>query len=179
LSLPGWLADGRRVAALQKDFLDWVYRTGTLRLRSNVTLKVFGGPQLSTADFRAQCSQAAQAGFQAEAARIKTDYDQRLTALRQKITHQEAQEKQQQDEVNQRRNEELGAGGEFVLGLFGGRKRSLSTSLTKRRLAEQAKDDLEQVRQTTGDPERPVPGVAAGAAEYDPGGANPLDQGRR
>jgi hypothetical protein len=147
MALPGWLADGRRMAALQRDFLDWVYRTGTLRLRSNMTLKVFGGPQLSTAEFRTQCSQAAQGAYQAEAAKIKADYDQKLTALRQKITKQEAEEKQQVDEVNQRHTEEMGAGGEFVLGLFTGRKRSLSTSLTKRRLAQQAKDDLEQIRQ--------------------------------
>ena len=44
MALAGWLADGRRITALQKDFLDWVYRTGTLRLRFNPTLKVFGGP---------------------------------------------------------------------------------------------------------------------------------------
>ena len=67
--------------------------------------------------------------------------------MRQKITHQEAEEKQQVDEVNQRRSEELGAGGEFLLGLFTKRKRSLSTSLTKRRLANQANDDLDQIRQ--------------------------------
>jgi hypothetical protein len=146
-ALPGWLADGRRMAALQRDFMDWVYRTGTLRLRANNTLKVFGGPQLSPADFRTQCSQAANAAYQEEAAKIKSDSDQKLTALRQKITHQEAEVKQQQDEVNQRRTEELGAGGEFVLGLFTGRKRSLSTSLTKRRLADQAKDDLVQLQQ--------------------------------
>ena len=146
-ALPGWLADGRKISALQKDFLDWVYRTGTLHLKANPTLKVFGGPQLSAAEFREQCSRAAHSAFEAEAAKIKADSDQKLTALRQKITRQEAEEKQQVDEVNQRREEELGAGGEFVLGLFTKRKRSLSTSLTKRRLAEQAKDDLDQVRQ--------------------------------
>ena len=144
--MPGWLADARRLATLQKDFMDWVYRTGTLRLRINATLKVVGGPQLSTADFKTQCSQAAQTAFQAEAARIKADYDQKLTAMRAKITHQEAKEKEQVDEVNQRNTEEIGAGGEFLLGLLSKRRRSLSISLTKRRLAEQAKDDLEQVR---------------------------------
>jgi len=50
----------------------------------------------------------------------------------------------QEKELNQRRLEEAGAGGEFLLSVFGGRKRSLSTNLTKRRLTAQAKQDLEQ-----------------------------------
>jgi hypothetical protein len=146
-SLPAWLSDARRTNALQKDFLDWVYRTGTMRLRANLTLKVFAGPQTSTAKFREMCSQAAQTAFEAEAAKITATYDQKKTVLRQKITHLEGQEKQQKDEVDHRKAEELGAGGEFLLGLFTRRKRSLSTSLTKRRLADQAKDGLDQVRQ--------------------------------
>jgi len=146
-SLPAWLTDARRANTLQKDFLDWVYRTGTLHLRANLILKVFVGPQTSTAKFREMCGQAAQTSFSAEAAKINATYDQKKTILRQKITHLEGQEKQQKDEVDHRKAEELGAGGEFILGLFTRRKRSLSTSLTKRRLADQAKGDLDQVRQ--------------------------------
>ena len=146
-SLPAWLTDARRANTLQKDFLDWVYRTGTMHLRANLTLKVFVGPQASTAKFREMCSQAAQTSFLAEVAKINATYDQKKTILRQKITHLEGQEKQQKDEVDHRKAEELGAGGEFILGLFTRRKRSLSTSLTKRRLADQAKGDLDQVRQ--------------------------------
>jgi len=142
-----WLADARRISAMQKDFPDWVYRTGTIRLRANQSLKVFAGPQTTTADFRDLCSQQAHANYQAEAAKINASYDQKITALRQKITREEAEVDKHKDEVNLRKKEELGAGGEFLLGLLSRRKRSLTTSLTKRRLAEQAKDDLAQVQQ--------------------------------
>ena len=43
--LPGWLADARRMSALQRDFSDWVYRSGTIKLRANPTLKVFSSPE--------------------------------------------------------------------------------------------------------------------------------------
>ena len=142
-----WLADARRVGAMQKDFPDWVYRTGTIRLRANQSLKVFAGPQTTTAEFRDLCSHQAHANYQAEAARISASYDQKITALRQKITREEAEVDKHKDEVNQRKMEEFGAGGEFLLGLLSRRKRSLTTSLTKRRLAEQARDDLAQVQQ--------------------------------
>ena len=49
-------------------------------------------------------------------------------------------------ELSQRKMEELGTHAENVLGLFGGRKssRRLSSSLTKRRMTEQAKADVEE-----------------------------------
>jgi hypothetical protein len=50
----------------------------------------------------------------------------------------------QKDELGQRRMEEVGKGAELLLGMLGGRKRSISTSLTKRRMTAQAKAQLKQ-----------------------------------
>jgi hypothetical protein len=54
--------------------------------------------------------------------------------------------REDETELSQRRMEELGTHAENVLGLFGGRKssRRLSSSLTKRRMTEQAKADVEE-----------------------------------
>ena len=46
-------------------------------------------------------------------------------------------------ELSHRRMEEVGKGVENVLGLFTGRRRSISTSLTKRRMTSKAKIDVE------------------------------------
>nr|MBP7355411.1 hypothetical protein [Longilinea sp.] len=67
--------------------------------------------------------------------------------MKQKIKRQEKEVESQEDEVSQRRTEELGTHGELVLSLLGGRKRSISSSLTKRRLTQQAKADLEEEKQ--------------------------------
>ena len=46
--------------------------------------------------------------------------------------------------LNQRRIEEASTGLQTVIGLFGGRKRSINTSLTKRRMTSTAKANLKE-----------------------------------
>ncbi|HOD03723.1 MAG TPA: type IV secretion system DNA-binding domain-containing protein [Anaerolineaceae bacterium] len=146
-ALPAWLTDARRLTALQKDFIEWVYRNGSIRLRSNPTLKLVAGPDVSQAQFREQCSSAAKQAMQAEVDKLETTYRTKLETMKQKIKRQEKEVESQEDEVSQRRTEELGTHGELVLSLLGGRKRSISSSLTKRRLTQQAKADLEEEKQ--------------------------------
>jgi hypothetical protein len=146
VSPAGWLADARRVSALQKDFLDWVYRSGTIRLRANPTLKVYAGPQTTTAEFRALCSLQAHTAYQAEAARINATYDQKTTILRQKIDRDAVEVKQHKGEVNLRKKEEQAASGD-IFSFLSGRKINRTAALSKRRLAEQAQADLIQIQQ--------------------------------
>jgi hypothetical protein len=58
--LPSWLSDARTVKSLESDFTDWIYRTGTIQVRANEALKVYAGPEVSTAEFRELCSDAAR-----------------------------------------------------------------------------------------------------------------------
>jgi hypothetical protein len=145
--LPGWLSDAKRLKSLQADFIDWVYRAGTVRVRANETLKVYAGPDTSAGDFRELCSQAARSGLETEIAKLKDTYERKISLLEQKVSRQELEVKGQEDEVKERQMEELGTHGELLLSMFTKRKRSLSTSLTKRRLTEQAKAGLEQERE--------------------------------
>jgi hypothetical protein len=145
--LPGWLSDAKRLKSLQADFIDWVYRSGTVRVRANETLKVYAGPDTSPADFRELCSQAARSGLEAEIAKIKDTYERKISVLEQKVSRQELEVKGQEDVVSKRTMEELGSNGELLLSMFTKRRRSLSTSLTKRRLTSQAKTNLEQERE--------------------------------
>ncbi len=147
VALPAWLGDARRLAALQKDFVEWVYRSGTIYLRANEALKVYGGPDVGVGEFRERCSQAARQGMQAELNKIQNAYEQKLLALQQKLTRQQTETQNQAEEVEQRRVEEMGTHGELVLSLFTRRKRSLSNSLAKRRLTQKAQADLEREQQ--------------------------------
>jgi hypothetical protein len=142
----GWLADARRLTALQRDFTDWVYRSGTIKLRANPTLKVVGLPEASLADLREQSSQAARTGMQTELDKINRGFEAKFTALRQKLAKKQGDEEEQKSELDQRKMEEFSASGELLLSIFSKRKRSLTNSLSKRRMAEQARTDLEQVR---------------------------------
>lgn len=145
--LPGWLSDPKRLAALQKGFVDYLYRTGAIKIKTNPTLKITTPPHTTQADFREVCSQAARAGYQAEAEKITGNYDAKLTILRVKINKLASEEQQQREEVDQRRMEELSSKGELLLSMFTKRKRSLTYSVSKNRLTEQAKADLEQYQQ--------------------------------
>jgi phage host-nuclease inhibitor protein Gam len=92
------------------------------------------------------CSDAARQAAEADNKKLELSYGRKLDALEKKIERQKMEVSAQQDELSQRRMEDLGATGEFVLGLFSRRKRSLTTSLTKHRLASQAKENRDQER---------------------------------
>jgi hypothetical protein len=150
-TLPGWLTDVRKMSALQKGFLDWVYRNGTIHIHANPTLNVFAGPQITTAEFHELCSQAARAALKAEQDKATAAYQGKLTLLTQKIERQKLVVQEQEDIASRRKGETLVAGGEVLLGLFTKRKRSLNTTLSKNRMAEKAKSDLGEDRQLLAD----------------------------
>ncbi|GAP15456.1 predicted ATPase [Longilinea arvoryzae] len=146
-SLPGWLSDPKRFTALQRDFEDWVFRNGDLKVRANETLKVYAGPEVTTADFRKLCSDAARDAMQTDLEKIGLAYDKKMDVLKEKVRKQTNKVEEIQREVSQRTAEEVGKGLETLVGLFGGRKRSLSGSLSKRRMTASAKADLDTARE--------------------------------
>ncbi len=146
-TLPGWLTDARKMAGLQKDFLDWVYRNGTIHVHANETLKVYAGPQVTTAEFHDLCSQAARSALKTEQDKASAVYASKLVALQQKVEQQKLAVQEQENIANRRKQETMVAGGELLLGLITKRKRSLNTTMSKNRLAEKAKSDLEEASQ--------------------------------
>jgi hypothetical protein len=51
-----------------------------------------------------------------------------------------------QSQLNMRRVEEIGSGLETVISLFGGRRRSIATNLSKRRMTSKTDSDLQQAQ---------------------------------
>jgi len=142
--LPGWLSDPRQIKNMQADFSEWVYRTGTIRVRTNEKLKVFAGPEVSTGQFREMCAQAARDAMQAEVVKVEAAYQKKLTDLEQRIQQQNSEVQNRESSLSQRRMEELGTHGQLFASLLGGRKRSISSSMTKRRMTSEAKNRLDQ-----------------------------------
>src|SRR5439155_24679689 len=54
------LNDTKLITALQQDFVDWLFRTSSVKARANTALKVFAGPDVSQAEFMRACSEAAR-----------------------------------------------------------------------------------------------------------------------
>lgn len=140
------LSDAKLVAALQKDFTDWVYRTTTVKARANEFLKVYGGPDVSQADFMKACSEAASEARDKEIAKQAAKIDKAIASLQDKLAREERELRMDESELSQRKMEEMGTHAENVFSFLTGSRstRRVSSSLTKRRLTEQAKDDVEE-----------------------------------
>ncbi len=139
-------SDAKALAALQKDFADWAYRSGQTTVRANQALKLYAGPDVSQAEFRQRCAEAARAGRDAEVEKVSTAYDKRLAVIQEKLRREERELAEDQVRHSQRKLEEMGTHAENIFGLFGGRKssRRLTSSLSKRRLTEQAKAEVDE-----------------------------------
>jgi hypothetical protein len=138
-------SEARLMAALQKDFVDWAYRTTQVTVRAHEALKVYAGPDVSTAEFRRLVADAARAGRDEEQRKIVDLFNRRIQALDTKLSREERELDEDRSELSQRKIEEAGTNIENLLSLLSKRShRRLSTSLTKRRLTEQAKSDVDE-----------------------------------
>lgn len=146
--VPGWLTDSKKIAAIKVDFLDWIYRSGSLKLKANTRLKVVSTPEMSAADFHMKCKQAVEDALRDEIDKASSAFDTKINALERKIQTQELDVKAAEKSVNQRRLETLATGGSAVFGMLTGRRRSISSTLSKNRMASAAKDKLEGEEQT-------------------------------
>jgi hypothetical protein len=149
-SIDAPLNDIKLMSALQKDFTDWVYRTSAVKARANQALKVFAGPDVSPAEFMKACAEAARDARDAEIEKKTAQIDRQLKSLEDKLAREERELVKDEDELSNRKMEEAGTHIENITGLFGGRRKAsrLSSSLTKRRMTQQARADVEESKDT-------------------------------
>ena len=137
------LDDSTFVKGLEADFVDWIYRTQTMTIRVNETLEVIAGPDVSDEEFKKRCLEAVESKKDDAIDAVKDKYEQKLDKLEAKLKKEMLELEEDKQELGHRRLEEVGKGIENALGLFSGRRKSISTSLTKRRMTSKAKSDLE------------------------------------
>jgi ribosome-associated translation inhibitor RaiA len=137
------LDKARPLASLKRDFADMLYRTLTVTARANTALKVYAGPNVTSAEFMQTCAEAARAARDAEIDKVSAQYERKIRTLKNKLKREERELKQDEEELSERKWEELGTHAENFLGI-GRSRRRLSTSLTKHRLTQQAKADVEE-----------------------------------
>ncbi len=139
------LNDSKMMTALQKDFTDWIFRNSEVIARANVKLKVFGGPDVSQAEFMKACSEAASEGRDAELEKKTAAIDKKIKSVEDRLIKEERELRQDEEDLRNRNIETGLSGAETVAGLFGiGRKKSLSTSVSKYRMAQNAKEEVRE-----------------------------------
>ena len=149
-SIDAPLNDVKLMTALQKDFTDWVFHNSSIKARANQALKVFAGPDVSPAEFMKACADAARDARDAEIEKKTAQLDRQLKTLEDKLAREERELVKDEDELSNRKMEEAGTHLENLTGLFGGRRKAsrLSSSLTKRRMTQQARADVEESKDT-------------------------------
>ena len=144
LSLGSPLSDGSSIRELETDFKDWIYHEVSVTVRAQEDLDVYVGPEVSQGDFREMCAEKTREMIEEKQEKIEESFAKKMKTIKDRILREERELAEDEAEFSQRRLEELGTHAENVLSLLAGRKRRMTTSLTKRRMTSKAKADIKE-----------------------------------
>ncbi|MEJ2487000.1 MAG: DUF87 domain-containing protein [Anaerolineales bacterium] len=136
--------DTRAIKALESDFVDWVYRRASVTVLANEKLKMYAGPETTPGGFRKLTSDQARRELENELDATRDKFQKKLNDLKKKLNREQRELEDDRAEHSQRRMEELTTHFE---NLFGGKaygRRRISSSLSKHRMTQHAKDDIEE-----------------------------------
>ena len=138
------LSDDKLLRSMKADFTDWVYRNTEVLIKANETLKVYAGPDVSPEKFAQLCQKAAAEEAEIEIDKIESRFEKRIDSLGKKLLREERELEEDEAEYKQRKMEEAATHAETLFSLFSKRRRSVSSSMTKRRMTARAKKDVEE-----------------------------------
>jgi len=153
------LSDAKAMRALEAGLVEFIVRSGGVTVRANEKLKVYAGPDVDEAAFEAMCRDAADDQMQAELDKVKARFAVKLKAAEDKLKKEERELAEDQADYDGRKREEYAKHAETLLGFLGGRRKSLSGSLSKRRMTEKAKADIEESQQAIADLQEQLGGL--------------------
>ncbi len=143
-SLDTPFSDGPALRKFETDFADWIYYQQKVTVLANEALKIYAGPQIPGEKFMKMCQEAAEKKLDAEIEKTKDSYEKKIEVVKDRLAREERELRQDETELSQRKLEELGTHAETILSLFSGRRRKITTSLSKRRMTSNAKADVEE-----------------------------------
>ena len=147
--------DEKTINELKKDFVEWIYRNAPVTVYRNETLKLSSRVDESLEDFKARCEEASQGDKEALRKKITDDYAKKKSAAENRLMKEEMKLEKLEETLKGRRLEEgatglttalswLGSFNKTVGKVIGGRRKSITSSLTKRRLTASAKKAVEE-----------------------------------
>jgi len=137
-------SDARTIKSLESDFVDWVYRRSSVTVFANESLKLYAGPETTEGGFRKQISDEARQALEEEMDTTRDKFQKKYDVLQKKLDREKRELEDDRTEHSQRKLEEFTTHFE---NLFGGKaygRRRISSSLSKRRMTQRAKDDIEE-----------------------------------
>jgi hypothetical protein len=154
--VPASLGDAKKLKALQKDFVNFLYREIRLTLYHNTALRIYSAVGESEGRFVRRCQEQAAALQEAEEHKTRAKYEARLARLEDRLRREERELHADRIEYEGRKREERLTLSESLWALLRGRRRlrTFSETSRRRRLASQAQADVEESEEVISDLER-------------------------
>ena len=143
--LSSGMTDARRMTGLQRELVDVLYNTARLVVPHNPTLKIFGDPDANPSEFRAQATQVAREGRDAEVDKVTARFEGLIDRLENQLERKERELGAERKELADRKREQMFTQGEAFLSLLRGRTTyTLSRTSRARRYTRQTEADLKE-----------------------------------
>jgi len=137
--------------SIGKDLSDWLYFNSRLPIAIHSELDIAQDPGEPERGFKIRLRQAARERRDAEVDALEEKYAARIEKLEDKLRKKERELAGDEVDHQARKQEELLGAGETVLGMFMGRRRSLSRVASRRRMTAKARLEMEETRDEIAD----------------------------
>ena len=142
--LPDWADEAAELKALGKRVVEQVYRTETRGMFVHRKLKLYGKAGEERDAFEMRCRKAIADRVHGQVAKLKDRYEKQADRLDEKIRKAESKISELEGSLQARRTEEAINIGETVFSLFSGRRRSITSAVSKRRQTMRTRERLDQ-----------------------------------
>lgn len=141
-ALPETLLTAKALTGYSRDFADALYRRQSLKLWYSPAASLYSQPGETQVAFRARLNLAAREKRDAEVDALEARHAAKLKTLEERLRRARAALERKQVDAQARKQDAWLTAGETVLGLFAGRKRSLSTAARRISTTSKAKIDV-------------------------------------
>jgi hypothetical protein len=148
---PG-LTDARRVKGLEKEIIDYLYRSAAISILANEQLGVYGVPGMPYQDLQAQVYAMAKEGRDAEIDKMTQAIEKQYNTLEDRYRQEERELEADSEAVKGLGRERLATLGEVAISLLQGRTTYTVSRLSRvGRYREQAKKDVTESEEVLAD----------------------------
>jgi len=138
------LMDTTVLKSAKSNLADWIYRDMPLMIKANETLKVYGDPADDLKTFHKRCEEAANDQLQIEEDKLEEQFKRKIEVVEKKLKSEERELEEDKADVQRRKQEEYTSYAETLFSFFAGRRRSLSSALSKRGRRSKAQEDVDE-----------------------------------
>lgn len=142
--LQDWMKDEKAAKRYASDFTDYIYHDSDIVIQGNEKLDVYADSSVSKEQFTAMCKEKIDEAMEAEKEKLSKAHETDLDKFESKMKKLQITISEKEAMVKSRNIEKIGAYGELALSLLTGRRKSVSSSLSKTGQSETAQKALDK-----------------------------------